>query len=303
MDLWQLNVFCKVVEQKSFSRAGSVVHLSQPTVSSHIKDLEEHFSAVLIDRLGKEALPTKAGRLLYRYARRLLSLRDETETVMSQFQGKIKGRLSIGGSTIPGGFILPRIIGEFNSKYPDVTVSLIVGDTEHILNEILSGELELGIVGAATENRKIMQKRFLDDDMRLIVPAGHKWAGRKRVKIEDLSGEPFIVREKGSGTLKSINTSLLKKDVSTDDFKIIAEMGSTMSVIQAVKQNLGVSIVSEIAVSDDVKAGTLRALDVAGLNLKRSFFLTHHKQRSLSPLGEAFLSFLNEEKSDGNEAN
>ncbi len=296
MDLWQLNVFCKVVEQKSFSRAGLAVHLSQPTVSSHIKDLEDHFGCVLIDRLGKEALPTKAGSLLYRYARKLLALRDETETAMSQLQGKIKGRLSIGGSTIPGGFILPRVIGEFSRKFPEVTVSMIVGDTEHILNEILSGELELGIVGAGTNSKKIVQQKFLDDDMRLIVPATHRWAGRKHVRLKELFEEPFIIREKGSGTLKSIKNSLGKKDFGIDDFKIVAEMGSTMSVIQGVKQHVGVSIVSEISVADDLNTGTLRALDVEGLNLKRSFYLTRHKMRSLSPLGEAFLMFLNEVK-------
>ena len=106
MDLWQLLIFCKVVEFKSFSKAGRAVHLSQPTVSSHIKDLEDHFDCRLIDRLAKEALPTKAGLLLYRYARRLISLRDETESAMAAFKGKVKGSLNLGGSTIPGAFVL-----------------------------------------------------------------------------------------------------------------------------------------------------------------------------------------------------
>jgi DNA-binding transcriptional LysR family regulator len=296
MDLWQLNVFCKVIDQKSFSKAGMSVHLSQPTVSSHIKDLEAHFDCVLIDRLGKEALPTPAGLLLYRYARKLLSLRDETESAMSQFQGKVRGRLSIGGSTIPGSFILPRFIGEFKMKFPEVTVSLIVGGTENIIGDILAGELELGIVGAGTDNKKIIQEKLINDEMRLIVPKGHKWAGRKHVSLELLRQEPFIIREKGSGTLKSFQESLEKIGSGIDELKIVAQMGSTMSVIQGIKQNVGVSVLSTISVTDELSAGTLKALAVDGLNLTRGFYLTRHKLRSLSPLGEAFFGFLKEQQ-------
>jgi DNA-binding transcriptional LysR family regulator len=136
MDLWQLKIFCKVVELRSFSKAGSAVHLSQPTVSSHVKDLEAHFGCRLIDRLSKEALATQAGRLLYDHARRMLALKDETETALADFQGKIRGKLTVGGSTIPGGFILPQIIGRFCRSYPEVQVALINGDTETIIQDV-----------------------------------------------------------------------------------------------------------------------------------------------------------------------
>jgi DNA-binding transcriptional LysR family regulator len=294
MDLWQLNVFCRVVDHKSFSKAALAIHLSQPTVSSHIKDLEEHFGCVLIDRMGKEALPTPAGLLLYRYARKLLSLRDETESAMSQFQGKIKGRLSIGGSTIPGGFLLPRFIGEFKKKLPEATVSLVVGDTESIIDDILAGEVELGIVGASTDNKKIFQEKLIDDNMRLIVPKNHRWASRTQVSLEMLQQEPFIIREKGSGTLKSFQECLENVGGGIDGLKIVAQMGSTVSVIQGIKHNVGVSVLSTISVTEELNAGALKALKVEGLNLTRSFYLTRHKLRSLSPLAEAFFSFVGE---------
>ena len=126
MDIWQLNIFCKVIELKSFSRAGKKIHLSQPTISNHIKALEGHFGCRLIDRLPKETVPTKAGKLLYDYARRILSLVEETETALAEFQGKIRGSLAIGGSTIPGGYILPKIVGAFSGHYPDVSISLTI---------------------------------------------------------------------------------------------------------------------------------------------------------------------------------
>jgi len=292
MDLWQLNVFCKVVELKSFSKAGKTILLSQPTVSSHIKDLEDHFGCRLIDRLSKEAVPTKAGKLLYTYARRLIALRDETETALAEFQGIIKGRLIIGGSTIPGGYILPQIIGVFTKDYPEAKISLIIGDTEKIINDTLSGTLELGIVGAKTADKSIIQEKLIEDEMCLVVPAEHRWARKKRITLKQLFKEPFIAREHGSGTLKSIKHSLTRKDYSLDDLNIISEMGSTEAVKQGIKNNVGVSILSRIAVAEAVQTGSLIALSVEGLDLKRSFYLTRHKYRSAAPLCRAFIKFL-----------
>ena len=295
MDLWQLNIFCKVVDHKSFSKAGEVVHLSQPTVSSHIKDLEDHFGCRLIDRLSKEAVPTKAGELLYRYARRLLSMRDETETALAEFKGKIKGSMVIGGSTIPGGYVLPQAVGAFTRQYPDVFISLVIGDTQKIIDNILSGVLELGIVGAKAHGHKILQEKLLEDDMRVIVPDDHPWDDKTKISVDMLCDEPFILRESGSGTLTSITRSLAAKGHRIDDLKIVAEMGSTESVCQAIKNGVGISILSPLAVSEAIKAGVLKALAVEDLNLKRNFYLTWHKYRSLSPLSQSFAEFLKAE--------
>jgi len=295
MDLWQLNIFCKVVELKGFSKAGDAIHLSQPTISSHIKDLENHFECQLIDRLGKKAVPTKAGELLYHYARKLIALRDETQAAMAEFHGRIKGRLVIGGSTIPGGYILPKCIGAFTTVYPEVTISLIIGDTDQIIQDVLSGSPEFGIVGAKTSNKNISQKKLIEDEMRLIVTGDHKWADKKHINPDLMFKEPFIVRERGSGTLKSIKLSLKEKGYASENLNIVAEMGSTEAVIQGIKSNVGVSILSTIAVAEELKAGTLKALTIKELNLKRSFYLITHKQRSASPICKAFISFLEKE--------
>jgi len=294
MDLWQLNIFCKVIELKSFSRAGKAVRLSQPTISSHIKDLEDHFDCRLIDRLSKEAIPTKAGELLYGYAKRMLALRDETETALAEYNGKIRGRLVIGGSTIPGTYLIPQLIGDFKRQYPDVIVSLVIGDTNHIIESIFNGSLELGIVGAKAETQKIIQKKLIEDEMRLIVPAYHRWAGQKRVSLKRLVSEPFILREHGSGTLTSLNQSLIDRGHSIEDLTVIAELGSTQAICQGIKTGAGVSIISTLAVAEDLQAGKLNALEVDGLDLKRNFYLTRHRYRSPSPLSEAFVKFLKE---------
>ncbi len=292
MDLWQLQIFCKVVDLKSFSRAGRAVHLSQPTVSSHIKDLEDHFDCRLIDRLSKEALPTKAGRLLYRYAKRMISLRDDIESAMADFKGKIKGSLEIGGSTIPSAFVLPDIIGMFTARFPEVNISLAIADTQRTIDAILAGDLELGVVGAVSNHAHIVQTRLIDDEMCLVVPTGHRWAKKNRITVKELSSEPFIIREQGSGTLKSIKNSFAEAGFSFNDLKIAASIGSTEAIRQGVKSRIGVTILSAIAVTEDVAAGKLKTLSIDGLNLKRSFYLTHHRNRSLSPLSQTFIDFI-----------
>ncbi len=293
MDLWQLNVFCKVIELKSFSKAGSAVYLSQPTVSSHIKDLEEGVGCKLIDRMPKEALPTKAGALLYGYAKKLLALRDEAETALAQFQGMIKGRLTIGGSTIPGVYILPRMVGMFTRNYPDVKISLVLGDTGSIIDKIISGDLELGVVGALSEeDGGVHQELLFEDEMRLVIPPSHQWSSKEQVTLDDLQKEPFIIRESGSGTLKSIQQSFEQKGSSIRKLNVAAEMGSTEAVLQAIKAEAGVSILSMLAVSDDVRADRLRTLKIRGVDLTQRFYVTRLKKRTPSPLCKCFLDFL-----------
>ncbi|MEJ2154246.1 MAG: selenium metabolism-associated LysR family transcriptional regulator [Desulfobacteraceae bacterium] len=292
MDLWQLKIFCKVVELQSFSKAADAVHLSQPTVSSHIKDLEDHFATQLIDRMSRKVYPTRAGELLYDYARRLLSLRDKAESAMAEFTGKIRGEISIGGSTIPAGYILPQVIGQFSNAYPDVRISLVVGDTSEILAKTADGHLELSIVGAVSKERSLDQTKLISDDMVLVVQRHHRWSDRESIKLAELTKEPFIIREEGSGTLKSIEHALNQKDLTVNDLNVVAVMGSTEAVRQGIISNAGVSILSAIAVAEACRSGTLKTLKIEGLQLNRSFYLTTHRQRSLSPLSRTFIEFL-----------
>lgn len=294
MDIWQLKIFQKVIELESFSKAAEAVHLTQPTVSSHIKDLEEHLGCRLVDRMGKKTLPTGAGSLLYTYARQIIRLAEEAEDSMARFMGVISGKLSVGGSTIPGGYLLPRLIGDFKKKYPEVTVFIEVGDTKQIIDAILDSRLDFGVVGAKVEQGSIVQEKWFADEMRLVVPADHRWSKKSAVRLTSLVKEPFIIREKGSGTLTSLKNSLSSKGMGLRDFSIAATLGSTTSVIQGIKSGIGVSILSEIAVADDVKSNVLASLPVKGLDLTRFFYLTYQKSRTHSPLCEAFMGFLRE---------
>ncbi|MBF0209908.1 MAG: LysR family transcriptional regulator [Desulfamplus sp.] len=296
MDLWQLRVFVNVVEQKSFSKAGEAIFLSQPTVSSHIKELEEHFRCRLIDRLGKEAIPTKAGEMLYGYAKELLYLKANAEAGISLFLEDAKGDLTIGGSSIPSTYIIPKIIGSFTKKYPNISLSVMTGDTSEITDAILNGKIEAGVVGAkikSVEDRATLnQEMLIDDEMRLIVPSSHRWADKESIDIKSLLKEPFIGRERGSGTWDSISKSLSKFNHTCESLNISVRLGSNASVMQGVLNGAGVSIISTIAVQDYIDSGRLKALSVDGLELKRNFFITTNSKRTLSPLAKIFIDFI-----------
>jgi DNA-binding transcriptional LysR family regulator len=158
LDLWQLKIFIKVMETGSFSKASEAIHLTQPTVSSHIKDLETYFNCRLLDRLGKESIPTGAGRILYSYARRLLDLHDEAEGAIHDFMGNIKGSLLIGGSTIPAGYIIPGFVKPFRTRFPGIDISVISGDSMQIIDHVLAGKVEIGIAGAIKDHPDLSRK-------------------------------------------------------------------------------------------------------------------------------------------------
>src|SRR5207302_9677736 len=132
LDLRRLEIFLKVAELGSFSRAAGSLFLTQPTVSEHVRALEDELGVQLLDRLGRGATPTRAGQLLLGYARRLLALSREAKQALDQFQGRMSGELVIGGSTIPGQYVLAALIGRFKAKYPEISVSLLIGDSRQV---------------------------------------------------------------------------------------------------------------------------------------------------------------------------
>jgi DNA-binding transcriptional LysR family regulator len=292
MDLWQLTIFVNVVEKGSFSKAAQAVHLSQPTVSSHIKDLEEHFGCQLLDRMGRKAVPTRGGEILYRFAKKLLSLRDEAQTALAAFTGKPSGKFDIGASTIPGGYLLPLVIGRFRESYPAVSIILSVGDSKAMVQKTLEGEVEAAVVGAPANDKRLVEQKIADDTMRLIVWAEHPFAKMAAVPFESMAKEPFVLREEGSGTRKSLETSLARAGFGVSDLTVVAQMGSTEAVRQAVKARLGISILSTRAVAQELEAKTLVAVEVPELSLDRAFYLITRRQRTLSPLCAAFCSFV-----------
>ena len=292
MDLRALEVFCKIVELRSFSRAAEAVLLTQPTVSGHIKALEEELDLRLFDRAGRNVTPTRAGELLHGYARRILALREEAQQAISEHRGGLKGHLAIGGSSIPGAYILPPLLAMFKRDHPEVTIGLHISGSREIVRSVIEGVAELGMVGARFEEGRVQYEPFAQDELILAVAASHPWARRSTVRPTELMGQPFVMRERGSGTRKVMEEALARRDLDAGGLRVVLEVTGNEAVRQAVKAGAGVAVISRRAIEDDIRCKLVAALRVQGMKLVREFFLVTHRSRSRSPLGKTFLAFL-----------
>ncbi len=295
MDLRRLEVFAKVAELGSFSRAAEALFLTQPTISEHVRALEVELGLSLLDRLGRGATPTPAGRVLLDYARRMLKLAEEARQAIDRFQGRMSGTLMVGGSTIPGEYVLPALIGQFKTKYPDILISLRVASSRQVSEWVDEGRVEVGVVGARPALRTLAAHALMSDELVVAVPAGHAWGGRKTVTLADVRSEPLIVREPGSGSREALERALHDAGTNLEAFRVAGEIGSTQAVKQAVRAGVGVTIISRRAVEDECRAGLVHCVKVRDLKLARSFYLVTHRERTRSPLAEAFVTFVESE--------
>ncbi|MBI3268449.1 MAG: LysR family transcriptional regulator [Planctomycetes bacterium] len=289
--LRQVEVFARACELKSFSRAARAVLLSQPTVSEHVAALERTLGARLFDRLRKEVTPTQAGRVFYEYALRLLALQREAASAIDGLTGAVRGELILGGSTIPGVYLLPRWVKGFLEKFPAIEVTVRVGDTHHIADEVVEGRIEAAVVGSAIEDRRLKCQPVDRDELVLAVPSGHAWSRRAVVRPEELAGQPFILRERGSAQRETLE-SILRAHAPgcLESLRIRCQVESTEAVKEAIKAGLGVSILSSWALETELKGKVFHALRLEGVDMHRELFLIHHLQRSLSPSCRHFLA-------------
>ncbi len=292
MDLRALDVFCKIVELRSFSRAAETVLLTQPTVSGHIKGLESELGLRLLDRSAKTVTPTRAGELLYGYARRILALREEAMQALGAHKGGLTGHLAIGASSIPGAYLLPSLLARFKHTHPGVTLSLHVSGSRDVIRAVLDGTVELGVVGARFDEGRVHYEAIAQDELVLAVAGSHPWASRGSIRPSELAGQPFVMRERGSGTRKITEEALRERGVDPAGLRVVLEVASNEAVRQAVKAGAGLAVISRRAVADDIRSKQVAVLRVHGMRLSREFFLVAHKSRSRSPLAEALLAFL-----------
>lgn len=292
MDLRQVEIFYYVAKHKSFSKAAAALSLTQPTVSGHIKALEDTLSLMLFDRLGRDIQLTHAGNILYGHAKRLVATKHAAMQGIEELRDGLRGELILGGSSIPGQYMLPRILGEFQPQYPGITIVLHITDTMETLDRVVRGDLELGIVGADVSHPHVAYHPFVEDELMLAVSADHPWVDQASVSIEALATVLFIQRERGSGSRLVIERALAEAGLPPARLQVIAEMGTTEAIKQGIKAGLGVSIISALALADECKAGSIRTVGIDGLTIRRHFSLIRHTNRSLSPLAQAFETFL-----------
>ena len=290
LDLRLLEIFCAVYEARSFSKAAEKLHISQPTVSEHVKNLEEILDVRLFDRLPRTIAPTQAARILYRHGEIILTQRQAALQELMAFLDRLEGSLKVSASTIPGEYLLPQLLVDFHSQFPRVDVDLSISDSLKVCHQVASGEADLGLVGARLDVLGVEYRPFASDQLVLIVPNNDQWRTIEQISMEDLLQEPFLARESGSGTRLSLERQL---GLNLDRFNIRTILGSTNAIKEGLKAGLGVSVLSHLAVQTELAGGLLKTVQIEGSDsLRRDFFVVTHTRRTLSPIAESFLEFL-----------
>ncbi|OPY79731.1 MAG: HTH-type transcriptional activator CmpR [Syntrophorhabdus sp. PtaU1.Bin058] len=290
MDLRHLETFVKIAELKSFTKTAEELFLTQPTVSKQIVDLERYFGVRLIDRTKRAVTLTKAGEILLRYAKDFLSLKRETVDAIAAFKGLQKGDITVGASNIPGVYILPGLLNIFKQQYSGIRIRLIIADSKAIIQNMEEGEIDVGFVGAKDESKKIEYKKFLDDTIVMIAPPSFP----DTIHIKHLKDYPLIIREHGSGTRNHFESSLkrLKGDV-LPGLQVVAELTDTEAIKEAVKNGMGISYISKMAIVHELANNNLKCLNIEGLpNIVRSFYIVTKKGKTIAPPIKALLDII-----------
>ncbi len=248
----------------------------------------------LFDRMGRSIMPTMEAELLYPRALAILDDLKKLEDDLAQAGKTVSGELIIGASTIPGAYILPGLASAFKSRYPAISFEVRIHDSARIVESILASELLLGIVGARIPARKIHYQPFVRDD--LILACAGKSEVPEKIAPEYLLELPFIMREEGSGTRKNVETFLDSKDIGVDQLNIVAVLGSSTAVKEAIKADLGVSIISKYALHDELQSGSVRQVAIHGLTMSRSLYIATASKRTLPHHYQVFLNSILPEK-------
>jgi len=289
MDFRKLEAFCKVFELKSFSKAGLELQLSQPTISAHVANLEEELGVPLFDRLGRTVLPTQAGEVLYRGAKQVFQQVGRINSEIGLLRDMVVGDLLLGGSTIPANYILPGLLKSFLSLYGSLRVHMTIGDTDSIIRQVGQGRLELGIVGSQPEQQGISAYPIHRDELVMVVAPCLREGKAEPKSLRDLRTWPWILRERGSGTRRYMETLLKAAGIPISDLKVSLWVESTEAAIQCVRSGLGLSVVSRLAAQPYLDRGELVCLNVMNQVLERSFYLIQRQGRELLPAASLFI--------------
>jgi DNA-binding transcriptional LysR family regulator len=286
MEVRDLQVFISVAKHLNYTRAGEEVHLSQPSVSVRIKQLETELGVKLFEQLGKKVALTEAGQLLVPYAHRILTAVEDAEHAIKDLHGLQRGSLRIGASTTPGMYIIPKTIARFKESYPQIGVQLGIRDTREIEAGVVRNEFDFGFVGGHLAGDEIDVLPWLTDELVLIVPPIHRLARKKTVKRDDLTIEQFIGRELGSATRAALASHLKEWDLQ---LQIVMEMENPESLKRAVQSGLGIAFISKFAIESEIKAKTLVTIRVPKLTINRELKIVFRKDKHLSRAARAFI--------------
>jgi len=292
MEDHRLRAFCLIVEMKSFSKAAEAKFMTQSAMSHLIKNLEEELGMKLLSRKGKTVMPTPAGRALYDHAQQILIQYKNMENDLYAIVHKIRGPLNIGASATPAKYLLPQVFYDFSKKYHEVQVNLSVSNTEKIINELLQGEIDIGIVEGSVKDTRIVLDKIAEDEIVLIASDQNPLTNKSQVTTQDIISQPFIMPEAGSGTREFINDFFSMAKIDMGKINVLMTLGDPELLVQMVQSGLGISFVSKWSIFKTIKEGTIKILKLPGKSLYRKFYLIDLDKDPSTMVARTFLEFL-----------
>ena len=266
----QLLVFKEVAETKNITLASKRLHISQPSVSIQIKGLEQEYGVKLFDRTNKGVMLTRAGEILYEYSIQALNIMQEARELISGLSFDRHRCIKLGATLTIGEYILPHIIGHMDNCFDKLDFSVKIANTQIVAQDVLENRIHIALVeGPVAENQALSVETFWHDELALIVPINHPWNKRTSITFDELKNERMITREKGSGTRKVMELALIRGGFEPARLNIIAELGSTEAIKQAVIEGLGVTIISSLTVQQECRHQLLMTLPIEGCLLTR----------------------------------
>ena len=285
----RLFIFHTVARLGSFTKAAVELKISQPAVSIQVKELERSLDTTLLSRLRTGVVLTDTGGTVYDYTRRIFALADEMSFAIQDVSGLQSGRLTIGSSSTPGEYILPLAIGRFLERYPRVEVSLAISNTQTIVDQILNRELDLGMAGAPVDIKGLVSFQYVQDEIVLVASTTHALARERRVTLDDVADEPFVMRESGSATRRAAEECFDARGIQV---RVVMDLGSNEAVKRAAAAGLGLGVLSKFSVGPDVAAGYLTVLSVEDWKCERPLTVFYRDDTHISAVQRAFLSVL-----------
>ena len=269
---FRLKVFDTVARRLSFTKAADELYITQPAVTKHIKQLENHFKLPLFERKGNTVSLTTAGQLLLKHTESLQEISRRLEYEINLLNESHKGSLKLGASTTVFQYVLPPLLARFNSSYKDVHLQMLHANTEHIEQALLRKEIELGVIEGDSKRRDIHYTPFARDEIVLVSSAKNPLAKKDEIRIDELRTIPLLLREPGSGTLEVVINALQKADIKVSGLNVEMYLGSSEAIKSYLLHSSCMAFISRHAVLKEVESGCLKILSIKRFSIPRQFF-------------------------------